>query len=118
LTNFGIKQDQASGEYDPRYAPIPPKKQESSDGPAIASLVLGLVGLGIACVPVVGVLLGLIGIALGMKGKESSRNPGIATAGIVLNVICLLLSLAVTLLFLVGGCASGGSAGSYPSGST
>lgn len=66
--------------------------QPRSDGRATASLVIGIVGLLLWCCPLVGVPLCAIGLALGViAAKSESRN--VAVAGIVLNIIGLLLSL-------------------------
>ena len=76
--------------YDPMFTPGPKPVPPASrgNGPAVASLVCGLIG----CVPFVGLLFGLIGFILGIVGLRKSRDPyvggkGMAIAGLVLGLI-------------------------------
>ena len=64
------------------------KGQEAVDGRAVASLVLGIVGLMAWCIPLLGVILTAIGLSLGMKSRDSASR-GMAIAGIVLCSIGL-----------------------------
>ncbi len=61
-------------------------------GKATASLVLGLCGLVMWLCPIVGIVVSTIGIVMGIKANSIQRR-GMATAGIVLSAIGLLLSL-------------------------
>lgn len=79
-----------------QFAPAAP-----ATGKAIAALILGLLGL----VPVCGLPLGLIAIALGIDARRRSvANPrqagggGLAAAGIVLGII----GLGIQVLFCAG----------------
>lgn len=65
---------------------------QTGGGMAIASLVLGLIGLGGWCIPIVGLPLTVIGLVLGIKGLRSP-NRGMAIAGIVLCSLGLLASV-------------------------
>ena len=60
-----------------------------TSGAAIASLVLGIVGL---CVPVLGglvaIILGIVGI--GSTGKPNVKGRGLAIAGLILGVLTVL----------------------------
>jgi hypothetical protein len=58
-------------------------------GQAVTSLVLGILGLGGWCIPIVGLPLTIVGLVLGIRGLRSTSR-GIATAGIVLCVIGLV----------------------------
>ena len=85
----------------------------SGKGLSVASLVLGICGL---VVPYVGFLCALIGLILGVVGKNKSKSigepTGMATAGIVLSIIGLVG--AVLLMVLCGGLlASLASTASY-----
>ena len=77
--------------------PMPLKKKTS--GLAIASLILAISGL--ICLPILGPILGLI---FGFLAKSQIKREGgqvegggLATAGIVLSVIAIVLVLAVAL---------------------
>lgn len=59
---------------------------------AIAGLVLGIIGLIGWCCPIIGFILGALAITFGVQGR-SSENAGMATVGIVLGIITLVLSL-------------------------
>jgi hypothetical protein len=70
---------------------------------AVASLVLGIVGLVFSIVSVgvfgwIGAILGIIGIILGALGrKKTPDKKGIATAGLVLSILALVFGLLLYL---------------------
>jgi hypothetical protein len=77
---------------------------------AIASLVLGIIALVFTFIPVIGnmaPILAIIGIVLGVMGKKqlamTGQPSGTATAGLVLSVIALVISLIFTII--CGSCA-------------
>ena len=55
-------------------------------GAAIASMVLGIVGMFIA-----GIILGIIGLAMASKAKNEGYTGGMRTAGFVLSLLSLVL---------------------------
>lgn len=67
--------------------------QKSSGGKAIASLVLGILGLLAWLLPLIGLPITIVGLVLGMVDRKSERR-GLAMAGIVLNALFLALTLA------------------------
>jgi hypothetical protein len=62
-------------------------------GVAITSLVLGILGLVCWCLPIAGLPMTITGLVLGVKGQKSPHR-GLAVAGIVLNIIGLIFSVA------------------------
>jgi hypothetical protein len=62
-------------------------------GKAIASLCLGLFGLLAWLLPIIGLPTTITGLVLGIKSVSGPRK-GMATAGIVLCIIGLVLSIA------------------------
>lgn len=66
--------------------------QESYNGKALTSMILGIVGLFAWCLPIVGVPIGIIGLILGINSIKSS-NKNMAIAGIVLCIICIIASI-------------------------
>jgi len=63
-----------------------------SPGLAIASLVIGIIGVGAWCIPICGVPLNIGGLVMGAMGMKST-NRGMAIAGIVLNVLALIAGI-------------------------
>ena len=65
----------------------------------VASLVLGILSIIFAWVPFLAIVPSIIGIGLGVAGKENllaeERPAGVATAGIVLSIIALVISLII-----------------------
>ena len=61
----------------------------SGGGKAIASMVLGIVGLLAWILPLCGFPVTIVGLILGIVDRKSSRR-GMAIAGIVMNIIGLL----------------------------
>lgn len=66
-------------------------KQESL-GLGIAALVLGIVGLLAWIIPIIGLPVGVVALILGIMGLMKS-NKGMSIAGIVLGIICLVLTI-------------------------
>jgi hypothetical protein len=61
-------------------------------GMAIASLILGIIGIIAWIIPIIGLPIGIAALVLGILGiKRSSK--GMSIAGIVLAVICLVLTI-------------------------
>ncbi|GEM_PF-831555 len=67
-------------------------KLGNKNGEAIASLVLGLIGLLVWLLPILGVPLTIIGLVLGVYSRTSPKRK-LAIAGIVLCIIGLLASI-------------------------
>lgn len=58
---------------------------------AIASMVLGIIGLVLFCVPVVNLILGLLGVILGgVVLFKKSAGKGMAIAGLVCGILATL----------------------------
>ncbi len=74
-----------------------PDGDPNQDGMAIASLVLGCVGLFGWCIACVGFAIGVAGIITGVRGLNSTKRP-LAIVGICLSGLCLLLSVANMIL--------------------
>jgi biopolymer transport protein ExbB/TolQ len=70
----------------------PVRENSGQDGTAIASLVLGILSLVGWCLPLIGLPMTIVGLVLGFKSL-GSQNRGMAIAGIVLNILGLLLSV-------------------------
>jgi hypothetical protein len=77
-------------------APFPGPPESAAGvggGKAIASLCLGLFGLIAWFLPIIGLPVTITGLVLGIKSLNGPRN-GMATTGIVLCIIGLVLSTA------------------------
>lgn len=69
---------------------------------AVAALVVGIVGLALALVPVIGLVPTAVALALGVVARgrvrrTTRRGSGLATSGIVLGAVGLVLSAIVTI---------------------
>ena len=76
---------------------------KQGNGPAVAALVLGILGLLLAFIPflgvILGILLGLLAVIFGAVGVSRSKDQfrggkGMAIAGIVLGVLAVIVALA------------------------
>jgi len=67
---------------------------------ALASAALGLISLCGALLPICGVTLGVLGIVLGLFGRRS-ENKRIATVGIALSIIGLLIAIIYSILVYI-----------------
>ncbi|MDO4325133.1 MAG: DUF4190 domain-containing protein [bacterium] len=68
----------------------PPKKR---NGLAIASFILGLLGLLSCCCSPLGLILGVIGLILVILSKRGQPFDPFAVAGLVLSIIAIIASL-------------------------
>ena len=90
---------------------------QKTPGSSIASLVLGLISLLCAWFgygALISIITGIIGIILGIKGNKIQQT-GIGTAGIVLSIIGLVLSIIVffACVLCIGGLIALDAATSY-----
>lgn len=77
----------------PQYSQYPQKPQGGTDGKAIASLVLGIVGIVVGCFfGLLGVVVGIVGLVLGIMSNKQMKS-GMALAGIILNSVCIVWSV-------------------------
>ncbi|MBQ4347133.1 MAG: DUF4190 domain-containing protein [Firmicutes bacterium] len=77
--------------------------QQGTDGRAIASLVLGIIGLVCTFVigqGIIGLILAIVGLVLGKKAKKENPS-GMATAGVVLCWISIIVCIIVVVLAIV-----------------
>lgn len=98
--NDSNNQEQNTG-FDPNVMPnYQMEPQKGNNGKSIASLVLGICGFLGCCIPIVGVICAIVGLVLGVKGKNENGG-SMATAGIVLSIITLILSIVVWIIGIV-----------------
>lgn len=85
----------------PYAVPVYPVMQPpvQSNGKAVASLVLGIVGLIAWLIPLIGLPVAITGLVLASKVRKSLTPSSMANAGYVLCIIALILSV---LCFFVG----------------
>lgn len=81
---------QPGGYAQPYPAPAAPQQ---GGGLAIAALVLGIISLIAWLLPICGFPVAIVGLILGFIGRRSPARRGMATAGIVLNIIGLVLTI-------------------------
>ena len=63
--------------------------QKQTSGKNIAALVLGLIGIFAWLIPIIGLPIGIVGLVMGIMGMKRCGK-GMAIAGIVLSVLCLV----------------------------
>lgn len=78
---------------------LPESRSESDRSWAgVTSLIFGIINLVAWCLPFCGGPMSVIGIIIGALGLKAP-NRGMAIAGIVLNIIGLILSIIAAILF-------------------
>ena len=86
--------------------PYPPTQQGQGHGMAIASLVLGIVGIVFGCcLWYITIPCAIIGLILGVMANKQEKN-GMATAGIVLSSISLALAVIELIMVIAAGTSS------------
>ena len=68
------------------------EQNQEISGKALASMILGIIGLIAWLIPLIGLPITVIGLILGVKSLKSN-NSGIATAGVVTSIIGLVLTI-------------------------
>ena len=66
-----------------------------SNGPGIAGMVLGIIGVLTFWFPFIGLPVSVIGLVLSAVGMKRFTGKGFAIAGLVLTIIGLILSLCI-----------------------
>ncbi|MDR0347405.1 MAG: DUF2510 domain-containing protein [Coriobacteriales bacterium] len=78
----------------PGVAPI----ATDQSGSAVTSLICGIIGIiGAVLIALAGYVLGIVAIVMGMKGRTSAKG-NLATVGIVLGIISLVIALINSVL--------------------
>ena len=78
---------------------------------AVASLVLGIIALILSFIPGINIwaiIIGLVGLILGALGMKNPAKKGMATAGLVMSIIAVALSVIVWIACIA--CVSAASA--------
>ena len=85
--------------------PGPYAPPQQTNGMAVASLVLGIVGLVLTITVWIGPICDVLAIVFGAKARrrlpEGAPNRGMATAGFILGIVGLALTVALVLLLIV-----------------
>mgnify|MGYP002551529104 CR=1 FL=1 len=94
---YNYYQQQQPGYTPPYYPPAVGPQADPAKGKATGSLVLGLISL-LCCqflpLPIIGLILGL------NAKKMGTPSSGMATAGVVLNIIALVISV-ISIVFMI-----------------
>lgn len=80
--------------------PMQPITQKNTNGSAITSLVLGIVGIILCMFPYIGTTINVIGLVFGIRANKTSKS-GVGTAGFVLSLVGLVLSVLIFIVFVV-----------------
>lgn len=74
-----------------------------SSGVGIGALICGIIGLVLCWVPIVGLILSIVAVVLGGKGKRTlpEGKKGMALAGFILGIIGLIISIIVLIAWIV-----------------
>lgn len=79
---------------------------QPSHGMAVASLVLGILGVVfctlICCFYYVGIALSVIGLVLAVMAKKNGNDEGICKAGLILSIIGVVFGVLWIILAIVG----------------
>ena len=90
-----------------------PQLPTATNGFAVASLVLGIVGVVLTITIWMGPICDILAIVFGVigrgKAREGAPNGSLATAGLVLGIVGLLLTVLFVLLFVVLFASNSGS---------
>lgn len=77
-----------------------PEEKPPVNGLAIASMVIGIASVFACIIPYLCIPLTIVGLILGIIGYRKPGNRGMALAGIILNIIFLVLTVII-LIFAV-----------------
>lgn len=80
--------------------------ENKSNGAAVASLVLGIVGLCTGWLYGLGCILGIIGVVFSSSSRSKNGDSGLATAGLVLSILAICFGGATLACTVCAGCAA------------
>ena len=66
---------------------------EQKNGKATAALVLGIISLIGICIPIAGIICGIIAIILAVMAKKEGSTDGKQKAGMILGIIGIVISI-------------------------
>ena len=86
------RRDDDDDDYD-HDRPARRRRSNGSNGLAITALILGILSIPACCCPIVGIVTSIISIVTGSMGLKNPEGKGMATAGLVLGIIGLILAI-------------------------
>ena len=94
----------------PAAPPPPPAAPQLPKGQAVAAMVCGIVSLALSCLPIAGLVLGILGTAFGgivlsKVGKGLAGGKGMAIAGLVCGIVGIVDGVIVTIWYFAVGAA-------------
>ena len=78
-------------------------ENQQTNGMAVSSLVLGILGVVLNLIPLLPYLLGILAIVFGMMGNKKEIGKGMAVAGLILGVITLAMKFFFWIFVLILG---------------
>lgn len=92
--SYNYYRQQAPGYIPPSYPPAV-RPNQPGEGPALASLIVGIIALLLSFVPLLGTATALGGLIPGIIARVKGHRAGTSLAGILLSALALGISLAV-----------------------
>ena len=74
---------------------------EQKNGKATAALVLGIISLIGICIPIAGIICGIIAIILAVMAKKEGSTDGKQKAGMILGIIGIVISIIMWIGYAV-----------------
>ena len=78
-----------------------PRTSDSRNGFAIAGLVLGIISILSSWYPFCGLPLPILGIVMSALGRRSSSYRTMATVGLILSIIAIVIGVITTTVLLI-----------------
>jgi hypothetical protein len=85
---------------------------DPGSGPAVTSLVLGIVGTvsavlvsWLVCLSFIPIILGIVGFIMGILGFKSKTRHGMAVAGFILSIIAVAIPIVIFIIYVVADAA-------------
>lgn len=105
--NMNQSYQNTSGSYNyssADYYNQPAPQQSSSNGYAVASLILGIISIPLGCCYGIGILSGIIAIVLAFVGKKNNDGSfgGMGITGIICSCFGILFGVLFWVFFLIG----------------
>ncbi|MBR1931975.1 MAG: DUF4190 domain-containing protein [Lachnospiraceae bacterium] len=79
---------------------------KSTDPLAIVSLVLGIIGIVLACCDGIGIVFGIAGLICAIIAQMRGKS-GVGTAGLICSIIALVIAVIFIILMIIGFAAIG-----------
>ena len=81
-------------------AALPPRRVRA-DGLARAAVIVGIVAFAAGWAPVLGFVIGAVGVILSLSARRRSNRPELGTTGLILSLVAVATNIVIDIFVVV-----------------